>query len=126
MLSALTLCTPLADIDDYRSTDVVKLVMDRDGRALYFSRAPIPARAHGAPAESPLFRHVGLYAYRVGALQTLAATPPCALELAESREQLRALWLGMRIRVAVSEEPLAPDVDTPEDIDRLASWRVSH
>jgi 3-deoxy-manno-octulosonate cytidylyltransferase (CMP-KDO synthetase) len=118
-----TLCTPIANRDDYLNPHVVKVVCDRAGRALYFSRAPIPAESHGSPAGLPeCFRHVGLYAYRAGALRELAAAPPCALERAESLEQLRALWLGLGIRVAVAGDLLGPDVDTPEDLERAAAF----
>ncbi len=116
-----TLCAPLESNEAFESTDVVKVVLDRFQRALYFSRAPIPARAHGRSDGISAYRHIGLYAYRVGDLLTLADTPPCELELAESLEQLRALWLGMRIIVAMVETPLPPDVDTPDDLARVAA-----
>lgn len=118
-----TLCTPIRDIEDYRSSHVVKVVTDRDGRALYFSRSPIPASSHSGPADVPgSFRHVGLYAYRAGPLRRIAAAPACALEVTESLEQLRALWLGLEIRVAVARDLLGPDVDTPEDLERAAEF----
>jgi 3-deoxy-manno-octulosonate cytidylyltransferase (CMP-KDO synthetase) len=118
-----TLCTPIVHLDDYQSRHVVKVVCDQSGRALYFSRSPIPASSHAAEGDLPeCFRHVGLYAYRAGALRRLAASPPCALELAESLEQLRALWLGLGIRVAVARQLLGPDVDTPEDLERAAAF----
>lgn len=118
-----TLCTPIANRDDYLNPHVVKVVCDRAGRALYFSRAPIPAESHASPAGLPeCFRHVGLYAYRAGALRQLAAAPPCTLEQAESLEQLRAMWLGLGIRVAVAADLLGPDVDTPEDLERAAAF----
>jgi len=113
-----TLCVPLSKPRDWRDPNVVKLVTDREGRALYFSRAPIPAQAHGRPADEPpvAWRHVGLYGYRVRALQRLTAAPPCYLERCEQLEQLRALWLNMEIRVGTAEETHGPDVDTPEDL----------
>jgi len=118
-----TLCTPIRTREDYRSAHVVKVVCDAEGRALYFSRSPIPATSHAADGEVPAsFRHVGLYAYRAGALRRLAAAAPCALEVAESLEQLRALWLGLEIRVALARDLLGPDVDTPEDLDRAAAF----
>jgi 3-deoxy-manno-octulosonate cytidylyltransferase (CMP-KDO synthetase) len=118
-----TLCTPIATIEDYFSSHVVKVVCDAEGRALYFSRSPIPATSHAGDAEVPeSFRHVGLYAYRAGALRRLAAAPACALEVSESLEQLRALWLGLEIRVAVARDLLGPDVDTPEDLQRAAEF----
>ncbi len=117
-----TLCTPISTAEDYRSAHVVKVVADAAGRALYFSRAPIPALSHGATGLPESFRHVGLYAYRAAALRALAAAPPCALEQAESLEQLRALWLGIEIRVAPARTLLGPDVDTPEDLERAARF----
>lgn len=118
-----TLCTPIATVEDYRSSHVVKVVCDAEGRALYFSRSPIPAASHSVDTEVPeSFRHVGLYAYRAGALRRLAAAPACPLEVSESLEQLRALWLGLEIRVALARDLLGPDVDTPEDLDRAAEF----
>ena len=102
--------------DDYRNPNVVKLVMDQSGKALYFSRAPIPSLAHGDAVAPQAWRHLGIYAYRVSALGRLCATEPCELELTEKLEQLRALWLGMEIRVGVVGEAPGPDVDTPEDV----------
>jgi 3-deoxy-manno-octulosonate cytidylyltransferase (CMP-KDO synthetase) len=124
-----TLCTPVKTVEDYRNPNIVKVVWAADGRALYFSRAPIPSVGHGAGASGDgaktvpeSFRHIGLYAYRAGALRQLAAATPCALEVTESLEQLRALWLGFDIRVALAREPLGPDVDTPEDLQRAADF----
>jgi 3-deoxy-manno-octulosonate cytidylyltransferase (CMP-KDO synthetase) len=111
-----TLCVPIASPAEYRSASVVKVVADCAGRALYFSRAPIPSAAHGSDAMPAAWRHLGLYAYRVGNLQRLAGTPPCYLESVEKLEQLRALWLGLEIRVAQAAEPHGPDVDTPHDV----------
>ena len=124
-----TLCTPIETMEDYRNPNVVKVVCAADGRALYFSRAAIPSVGHGTvasggdPSAVPeSFRHVGLYAYRAGALRKLAAASPCALEVTESLEQLRALWLGLEIRVALARESLGPDVDTPDDLHRAAGF----
>ena len=111
-----TLCTRLASPADYRNPNVVKVVMDRDGRALYFSRAPIPFVAHGEERTPDAWRHLGLYAYRAGGLKELARAAPCHLETVEKLEQLRALWLGMEIRVGVATAAHGPDVDTPEDV----------
>jgi len=114
--SIATLCTPIETEAEYDDDHAVKVVFDRSGRALYFSRAPIPARAHGCHDLPQAWRHVGIYAYRVDALRRLTATPPCGIELSEKLEQLRAMWLGMEIRVAVAAEPLGPDVDTRDDL----------
>jgi 3-deoxy-manno-octulosonate cytidylyltransferase (CMP-KDO synthetase) len=122
--SLATLCVRLDKEADYLDPNVVKVVFDRQGRANYFSRAPIPARAHDtgdALAWQQAYRHLGLYAYRVGALQMLEQTPPCAQEQLERLEQLRALWLGMEIRIAEDPAAHGPDVDTAADLDRVAA-----
>jgi 3-deoxy-manno-octulosonate cytidylyltransferase (CMP-KDO synthetase) len=116
-----TLVTPLNSDADWQDTNVARVVVDRSGRALYFSRAPIPwPREGGRPSA---LRHIGIYAYRVGSLKTLAATPPCELEKVERLEQLRALWLGMTIVVEEASEPPPPGVDTEKDLEavRLAA-----
>jgi 3-deoxy-manno-octulosonate cytidylyltransferase (CMP-KDO synthetase) len=121
-----TLCTPIHDLAEYRSPHVVKVVSDAAGRALYFSRAPIPAAGHGGNGSSGKlpwsWRHIGLYGYRSGALARLAATPPCQLEEWEQLEQLRALWIGLEIRVVTAPEPHGPDVDTPADLEAAEAW----
>lgn len=121
-----TLGTPIHDVDEYFDPNVVKLVMRADGAALYFSRAPIPWLRDGAEAAvgSPArhagaMRHVGLYSYRVSALQRLAGAPPCRLEEIERLEQLRALWLGMRIQADSAVELPPAGVDTPSDLERV-------
>ena len=125
-----TLCVPLASLTDFLDPNVVKVVVREDGGALYFSRAPIPwDRDAGRGGEPPSLglqhshrsacRHLGLYAYRVGALLRLTATPPCELERIEKLEQLRALHIGLRIRVDTACEPVGPGVDTPEDLARV-------
>jgi 3-deoxy-manno-octulosonate cytidylyltransferase (CMP-KDO synthetase) len=112
-----TLTVPLTSDDEFRDPNFAKVVTDKDGWALYFSRAPIPwPRDGGLPAVQ---RHVGLYAYRAGSLRTISAAPPCALEQAEKLEQLRALWLGLRIIVATAVEPPSPHVDTEEDLAKV-------
>jgi len=121
-----TLGTPIASLEEFLDPAVVKVVRRADGRALYFSRAPIPWHREGAPAGygsqrefAGAWRHLGLYAYRVGALKRLAAAAPAPLELAEKLEQLRALYLGMAIAVGEAVERPGPGVDTPEDLERL-------
>ena len=109
--SVATLCTPLTSVAEYSDPNVVKVVFDRDGRALYFSRSAIPAAGHGNSDNDALavaHRHLGLYAYRPGALRLLSETAPCELEKLERLEQLRAMWLGMEIRVAVAPEAHGP------------------
>ncbi len=113
-----TLCVPIESEADRQNPNVVKVVMDETGRALYFSRAPIPATAHGA-MPGPAWRHLGLYAYRVGGLAAISAAPACALEQSEKLEQLRALWMGLEIRLAVAREIPGPDVDSPADVPEV-------
>ena len=117
-----TACHPIADLAEFHNPNAVKVVLDGVGRALYFSRAPIPYPRDGEPPE-PLariaYRHIGLYAYRAAFVRQFAALPPCALERRESLEQLRALWHGYRIAVVVTDGAPAPGVDTPEDLARV-------
>ena len=101
----------ITDAADYTNPHVVKVVVDRLGDALYFSRAPIPSRG-------PAFKHVGLYGYRREFLLTFAALPQTPLELAESLEQLRALEHGLRIRTIETRYD-SIGVDTPEDLERV-------
>jgi 3-deoxy-D-manno-octulosonate cytidylyltransferase len=115
--SMATLCAPLRE-GDYENENVVKVVTRTDGRALYFSRAPIPwlrGRRAGDAAPGPARRHVGLYAYRRDALLRLASMPPSPLERCESLEQLRALDAGMAIAVAEGPDS-GPAVDVPSDV----------
>jgi len=119
-----TACHPIHDADSAFNPNVVKVVLDAQGEALYFSRAPIPwardAYAGGArrpPAGLPLYRHAGIYGYRVAFLRRYAALTPSPLEAFEALEQLRVLWHGERIAVAVSSEEIPPGVDTPADLE---------
>ena len=113
-----TLRTVIADADDYTNPNVVKVVVDARGDALYFSRAPIPHMRAAATA----FKHIGLYAYRRTFVQTFAGLPQTPLEIAESLEQLRALEHGFRIRT-VHTHSHSIEVDTPEDLERVRSAR---
>jgi 3-deoxy-manno-octulosonate cytidylyltransferase (CMP-KDO synthetase) len=124
-----TLGTPIHDLAEYLAPDVVKLVADGRGGALYFSRAPIPWHRDGAPrgpASQARFdgavRHLGIYAYRVAALRRLAGLSPCRLEETERLEQLRALWAGMRIQTDIAVEVPPAGVDTPADLDRVNAY----
>lgn len=112
-----TAATPIQSRRDLEARTVVKVVMDREDGALYFSRLPIPCRRDGeADLTSGLYwRHLGIYAYRGAFLKRLVAEPPCLLEKTESLEQLRALYIGGRIAVIKTEE-LGVGVDTPEDV----------
>lgn len=113
------------DVAEFRNPNVVKVVLDGAGRALYFSRAPMPWWRDGfaegierLPSPAPL-RHIGIYAYQAGFLRRFPTLPPCPLEQIESLEQLRVLWHGERIAVHVSAERPGPGVDTPEDLARV-------
>lgn len=115
-----TVAVRLFDAERFRDPGVVKVVGDSRGRALYFSRAPIPwPRDAQVELPSEVLRHAGIYAFRVGALARFAAEPPCDLERAEGLEQLRALWLGMRIRIEVAEDVPIAAIDVPEDVARV-------
>lgn len=128
--SMATVSHRITDMAEAFNPNVVKVVTDRDGFALYFSRAPIPwARDAWAsspftlhpslPEGLPMQRHIGLYAYRVGFLKAYPTLSRPAIEMHESLEQLRALWHGFRIVVIESEQPIAPGVDTPEDLEKV-------
>lgn len=131
--SLATLAAPLRSRDELFDPNTVKVVLDQAGRALYFSRAPMPwlrddfastaaQDAGGALPEDIFLRHIGLYAYRVSTLLALSQTRPAPVELAERLEQLRALWLGMKIQVAVVQERPAPGVDTADDVVRVQKF----
>lgn len=117
-----SLCHPLESLDEWLNPNVVKLVMDRRGYALYFSRAPIPWQRDGASRGQPrlpaglAFRHIGLYAYRVAALAEFSSLPAASLEDCEALEQLRALTHGFRIKMGIIETPPPRGVDTEEDL----------
>lgn len=118
-----TLATPLVAGGEFFDPNVVKVVTDRDGFALYFSRAPIPwdreLLADGTralPIGMVPMRHIGIYAYRVGYLRRYAQMRPCPLEQVEQLEQLRALWYGERIHVSEAGQRPGPGVDTEDDL----------
>jgi len=115
-----TLATPLKALAELDDPNVVKVVTARGGRALYFSRAPIPCRRDAAAGSGArldgALRHLGLYAYRVQALLRLAALPPSPLESAERLEQLRALENGLAIAVGIAAAVPGPGVDTEADL----------
>jgi 3-deoxy-manno-octulosonate cytidylyltransferase (CMP-KDO synthetase) len=119
-----TLAAPLKSLDEYRNPNVVKVVCDRKGRALYFSRSPIPMTRDGEPdlmANSQLFlQHMGLYAYRKQALLELAALPPDPLEQTEKLEQLRVLAMGWTIQVGIVAHS-GSGVDTTQDYARFVA-----
>ena len=122
-----SLCHPLHGLDEWLNPNVVKVVMDRRGYALYFSRAPIPWRRDGATRAEPrlpeglAFRHIGLYAYRVAALAEFSGLAASPLEECEALEQLRALTHGLRIRMGVTDQPPPRGVDTEEDLRAVSA-----
>jgi 3-deoxy-manno-octulosonate cytidylyltransferase (CMP-KDO synthetase) len=121
----------LASVQEYRNPNIVKVVCDAQGFALYFSRSPIPmARDHGDEAwwqdngntllqQAAPMRHIGIYGYRAGFLRLFPHLAPAPLERAEALEQLRALWHGHRIAVYVSDRDPGPGIDTPQDLERV-------
>ena len=120
-----TLATPIDSLQQFLDPNVVKVVRAEDGAALYFSRAPIPWSRDGASTglASQLrfdgaLRHVGMYAYRVGALKRITALAPSSLEQCEKLEQLRALQAGLRVVVGLCKTPPGPGVDTVHDLER--------
>ncbi|WP_137719948.1 3-deoxy-manno-octulosonate cytidylyltransferase [Methylobacillus flagellatus] len=120
-----TACHPVHEHEVMFNPNAVKVVLDARGYAMYFSRAPIPyardAFATGVvlPAQMPVYRHVGIYAYRAAFLRAYASLAPAAIEQYEALEQLRAMWHGYRISVAVTAEAPAAGVDTEEDLLRV-------
>jgi 3-deoxy-manno-octulosonate cytidylyltransferase (CMP-KDO synthetase) len=119
-----TAVAPIESLQEFLDPNCVKALRGLDGRALYFSRAPVPwprdSASDGRPTSfAGAWRHIGIYAYRVRSLLQFAAWPPTSLETIERLEQLRALEHGMRIQlVTVAEAPPA-GVDTPADLERV-------
>ena len=120
-----TVAHPIGELAEFTNPNVVKVVLDAAGRALYFSRACIPWRRDGSlpgepalPSPAPL-RHVGLYGYRARFLRRFPDLSPAPLERMESLEQLRVLWHGERIAVHVTGSAPGAGVDTPEDLARV-------
>jgi 3-deoxy-manno-octulosonate cytidylyltransferase (CMP-KDO synthetase) len=124
--SIATAVHPITSAAVFFDPNVVKVVIDTDGYAQYFSRAPIPyardafaqSRAH-LPPDLPALRHIGIYAYRVRFLREYSSLSPTAAERFEALEQLRALGHGHRIAVAFWNEAMEPGVDTAEDLQRV-------
>lgn len=119
--SMSTAAHPLDSVAEFLNPNVVKVVLDARGLALYFSRAPIPLwrdQTGALPHPAPL-RHIGIYAYRVGFLRQFPRMAQAPIEQTEALEQLRAMWHGHRIAVHVTPQAPAPGVDTPEDLARV-------
>ncbi len=124
--SMSTAAHAIETVAEFANPNVVKVVLDSSGMALYFSRACIPSWRDGPlagnPAQLPTpapLRHVGIYGYRVAFLQLFPALPQAPIEVCEALEQLRALWHGHRIAVHVSADAPGPGVDTPADLERV-------
>lgn len=121
-----TACCVIRNQAEFTDPNVVKVVFDRRGYALYFSRAPIPwpraAMAEKRQGRIGAHRHIGLYAYRAGFVRRYAGWRQCAPEEAEQLEQLRVLWHGERIAVCETKELPVPGVDTPEDLERVRRY----
>jgi 3-deoxy-manno-octulosonate cytidylyltransferase (CMP-KDO synthetase) len=121
-----TACHAIHDRETLTNPNVVKVVCDTRGYALYFSRAAIPwprdmmAGKGGAAIQA--YRHIGLYAYRAGFVRRYASWPPCPPEEAEQLEQLRVLWYGERIVVHEARQMPEAGVDTPEDLERVIKY----
>ena len=121
-----TLAAAITDATELFNPNCVKVVADRNGNALYFSRAPLPwardafaATREVLPPAATFLRHIGIYAYRAGFLRKFATLAPTPLERAEALEQLRALEHGYRIAVRMAPEPFPGGVDTVEDLERV-------
>lgn len=114
-LGIATLCETITDKEEIADSNSVKVVTDAQGRALYFSRATIPWQ--GSASAKNCYRHIGIYAYRVAVLNQFVEWPVCELEVTEKLEQLRALYNGVGIHVAVSSESIPPGVDTERDLE---------
>ena len=124
--SITTLCERIETAADLFDPHVVKVVLDRNGYALYFSRASIPwdrdafaVSTEDLPENTEHFRHVGIYAYRAGFIREYVQWPTCYLEQMEALEQLRAMWYGHKIHVAPALEPPGHGVDTRKDVERV-------
>ena len=120
--SMSTLADPITQWEEWLSPHCVKVVLDAQSLAMYFSRASIPHFRGGSPEQLPpypVYRHVGLYAYRCNFLKLYPTLTPAPAEQAEALEQLRVLWHGYRIAVHISQVPSAAGVDTPADLERV-------
>lgn len=118
--SVATACVPISVEAEYRAANVVKVICDKNGVALYFSRAAIPHARDSGTVPSVAARHIGIYAYRAGFVARYVALPPSPLEDIEQLEQLRVLWHGEKILVCPVPFDEAPklSVDTPDDLER--------
>ncbi len=126
-----TACHPIHDEAAMRNPNIVKAVLDKNGNALYFSRAPIPyprdifAQGAALPHDLPVLRHIGIYAYRAGFLRAFGQLTPAAIEQIEALEQLRALYHGYKIGVTITHNAPPSGVDTEADLLAARSLFVS-
>lgn len=126
-----TACHRIHDAADFMNPNIVKVVLDKQHHALYFSRAPVPyprdafAGNQAFPVDIPAYRHIGIYGYRVNFLKTYAHIPPAAIEHYECLEQLRVLYQGFKIAVAVTDSAPAPGVDTESDLAAVRALLTS-
>lgn len=127
-VKAASLCTPITDIDELFNPNTTKVVLNRRNYALYFSHAPIPwdrstfNNKESIKLNGYHFRHVGIYAYRVGFLEEYLSWDSCSAEKLEALEQLRILWHGGRIHMVVTKKKCLPGVDTEEDLQRVHEY----
>jgi 3-deoxy-manno-octulosonate cytidylyltransferase (CMP-KDO synthetase) len=122
-----TAVAPIGSLAEFLDPNCVKALRAQNGRALYFSRAPVPWPRDHAIAQRPAsftgaWRHIGIYAYRVRSLLRFATLVPTPLEMTEKLEQLRALENGMQIHLHPLAEAPPPGVDTREDLERVRAW----
>jgi len=125
--SMSTLADPITHLEEWHSPHCVKVVLDAQSQAMYFSRASIPHFRGGSVEQLPpypVYRHVGLYAYRCGFLKLYPTLSPAPAEQSEALEQLRVLWHGYRIAVHISQKPSAAGVDTQADLDRVRALLI--
>ncbi len=117
-----TLCTPIIDPEEVFDSDIVKVVLDKQGSALYFSRAPIPWDRSAFELKGIHYRHIGLYCYRVKLLKQYLNWEESPIEPVERLEQLRLLWHGVKIHSAVIDEALPPGIDSESDLTRFKRY----
>lgn len=127
-----TFCEPLASIEAIFNPNVVKVLFDANGDAIYFSRAPIPWFREGfqsehkiMPSDFTFYRHVGIYAYRVQFIKEYVQVVPSPIENIEALEQLRILWYGKKIRILKAEGTVGLGIDTPADLEAARKWASS-
>ena len=124
-IASATLMEEIGDDSELSNPSIVKVVVDRNHRAMYFSRSPIPYARNPLPEGFRYWRHIGIYGYRLAALKDFVALPQSEMERIEALEQLRLLENGRSMHVFESPEPIPPGVDTPEDLEAVRRRFVS-